>query len=58
MAPKKRISKNPCWCRWKTKKILSLKITHDSSHDAAHLPELVEQASQKGNVVKVLAEFI
>ena len=40
----------------KTKKISSLKITDDSSHDAAHLPELVEQASQKGNVVKVLAD--
>ena len=37
-------------------KIVSLKITDDSSHDAAHLPELVEQASQKGNVVKVLAD--
>ncbi len=40
----------------KTKKILSLKITDDHSHDAAHLPELVAQASQKGNVVKVLAD--
>ena len=40
----------------KTKKIVSLKITDDSSHDAAHLPELVEQASQKGTVVKVLAD--
>ena len=40
----------------KTKKIVSLKITDDSSHDAAHLPELVEQASQKGNVTKVLAD--
>ena len=41
----------------KTKKIVSLKITDDHSHDAAHLPELVEQASQKGNVIKVLADY-
>ncbi len=40
----------------KSKKIVSLKITDDSSHDAAHLPELVQQASQKGNVIKVLAD--
>jgi len=40
----------------KTKKIVSLKITDDHSHDAAHLPELVAQASQKGNVIKVLAD--
>ena len=40
----------------KTKKIVSLKITDDHSHDAQHLPELVEQASQKGKVVKVLAD--
>jgi hypothetical protein len=40
----------------KTKKIVSLKITDDHSHDAQHLPELVAQASQKGNVVKVLAD--
>ena len=33
-----------------------MKITDDHSHDAAHLPELVEQASQKGKVVKVLAD--
>ena len=38
----------------KTKKILSLKITDDHSHDAKHPgPELVQKASQKGNVVKV-----
>lgn len=40
----------------KTKKIISLKITDDSSHDAKHLPDLVEQALQKGNAVKVLAD--
>ena len=40
----------------KSKKIVSLKITDDHSHDAAHLPELVGQASYKGNVVKVLAD--
>ena len=41
----------------KTKKIVSLEITDDHSHDARHLPELVQQASQKGDVVvKVLAD--
>ena len=40
----------------KTKKIVSLHITDDSSHDAKYLPGLVEQASQKGNVVMVLAD--
>jgi hypothetical protein len=40
----------------KIKKIVSLQITDDSSHDVAHLPELVAQASQKGNVIKVLSD--
>ena len=36
----------------KTKKILSLKITDDHSHDAKHLPELVEQAFTKRKCCK------
>ena len=41
----------------KTKKILSLKITDERSHDAQHLPSLVEQAEKNGNkIVKVLAD--
>ena len=41
----------------KTKKILSLKITDERSHDAQHLPFLVEQAEKNGNkIAKVLAD--
>ncbi len=41
----------------KTKKIISLKITDDHSHDAQHLLSLVEQAEKNGNkIVKVLAD--
>ena len=42
----------------KSKKIVSLKITDDSSHDgvATHLSELVGQALYKGNIIKVLVD--
>ena len=41
----------------KTKKILSLKITDERSHDAQHLPSLIEQVEKNGNkIVKVLAD--
>ena len=39
-----------------SKKIVSLKITDERSHDAQHLPSLVHQASHHGKVVKVLAD--
>ncbi len=39
-----------------SKKILSLKITDERSHDAQHLPSLVVQASSHGRVVKVLGD--
>ena len=40
----------------KSKKIVSLKITDESYHGAQHLPDMTGQASQKGNVAKVLAD--
>ncbi len=41
----------------KTKKILLLKITDERSHDAQHLPSLVEQAEKNGSkIVRVLAD--
>ena len=41
----------------KTKKTLSLKITDERSHDAQHLPSLVEQAEKNGSkIVRVLAD--
>lgn len=39
-----------------SKKIVSLKITDERSHDAQHLPSLVHQASSSGKIVKVLAD--
>lgn len=39
-----------------SKKIVSLKITDERSHDAQHLPAIVEQASRHGKVVKALAD--
>jgi len=39
-----------------SKKILSLKVTDERSHDAKHLPSLVQQASCYGKVIKVLAD--
>jgi Transposase DDE domain len=39
-----------------SKKIVSLKITDERSHDAQHLPSLVQQASSCGIITKVLAD--
>jgi transposase len=39
-----------------SKKIVSAKITDERSHDAQHLPSLVDQALHHGKVVKVLAD--
>jgi hypothetical protein len=39
-----------------SKKIVSLKITDERSHDAQHLPGLVEQALYHGTITKVLAD--
>ncbi|MEM3006432.1 MAG: IS5 family transposase [Candidatus Nitrosotenuis sp.] len=39
-----------------SKKIVSLKITDERSHDAKHLPSLVHQASHHGKVIKALAD--
>jgi len=39
-----------------SKKIVSLKITDERSHDARHLPGLVEQASHHGTITKALAD--
>lgn len=39
-----------------SKKIVALKITDERSHDAQHLPSLVEQASCHGTIYKVLAD--
>src|SRR5579885_181590 len=39
-----------------SKKIVSLKITDERSHDAQHLPSLVDQATCSGKVSKVLAD--
>jgi hypothetical protein len=40
-----------------SKKIVSLKITDERSHDAQHLPSIVEQASSHhGAITKVLAD--
>ena len=40
----------------KSKKIVSYKITDEHSHDAQHLPSLVEQVSNKSKITKVLAD--
>lgn len=41
----------------RTKKILSMKITDERSHDAQHLPSLIEHAEKQGNkITKVLAD--
>jgi hypothetical protein len=39
-----------------SKKIVSLKITDERSHDAQHLPYIVEQALYHGKVIKVLTD--
>ena len=39
-----------------SKRIVSAKITDENSHDAQHLPSLVDQASRHGKVVKALAD--
>ncbi|MDE1767351.1 MAG: transposase [Thaumarchaeota archaeon] len=39
-----------------SKKIVSLKITDERSHDTKHLPSLVHQAPYHGKVTKVLAD--
>jgi hypothetical protein len=39
-----------------SKKIVSLKITDERSHDAQHLPYIVDQASCHGKISKVLAD--
>lgn len=39
-----------------SKRIVSCTITDERSHDARHLPSLVQQALRHGNVVKVLAD--
>jgi len=39
-----------------SKKIVALKITDERSHDAQHLPSLVDQASCHGRVVKALTD--
>jgi hypothetical protein len=39
-----------------SKKIVSLKITDERSHDAQHLPSLVQQASSCGTITKALVD--
>jgi hypothetical protein len=39
-----------------SKKIVSLKITDEKSHDAKHLPDLVEEAQNHRKVIKALAD--
>jgi len=39
-----------------SKKIVALKITDERSHDAQHLPSLVDEAMRRGRVVKTLTD--
>jgi IS5 family transposase len=39
-----------------SKKIVSLKVTDERSHDARHLPYIVDGAQNHGRVIKVLAD--
>ena len=56
MEEEKRILEDTVGVDVNSKKIVSLKITDEKSHDAQHLPALVRQASSSGKIVKALAD--
>lgn len=39
-----------------SKKVVSIKITDERSHDAKHLPSIVDDAQNHGRIIKVLAD--
>ena len=50
-SPKRRFLKIHVASDIKTKRILSMKVTDERSHDAQHLPSLAEHAERNGNKI-------